>query len=140
MIYNEKVLQQLDDIVTTNVGKLPYTKGGDIYIEHSMIQTSRHGFVVFCTKDKRKVAETSNKITALAIAVQNNAGHVTSINTLLELDRQFSKHYMDILFHKHTISVTKDELKKEITEVRLDIAISACYKVRETIETYLYDK
>jgi hypothetical protein len=140
MKYKHSILKQLDDIVTTGVGKLPYTKGGDVYIEHSMIQTSRKGYVVFCTKNKCKIAETANKISALAIAVQNNKQRRDCINTLLDLDRQFSKHYMDILFHKHTISVTKDEIKKAITETRLDIAISACYRVREAIETYLYDK
>lgn len=140
MIYNEQVLKQLDDVISAGVGKLPYTKGGDIYIEHSMIQKSRKGFVVFDTKEKIKVSTVANKISAIAVAVQNNKGSVHSIHHIEELDRQFSKHYMDILFHKHTISVTKDEIRREITETRLDIALNACYKVREEISDYLYDK
>lgn len=140
MIYNEQILKQLDDVISAGVGKLPYTKGGDIYIEHSMIQKSRKGFVVFDTKEKVKVSTIANKISAIAVAVQNNKGSVHSIRHIEELDRQFSKHYMDILFHKHTISVTKDEIRREITETRLDIALNACYKVREEISNYLYDK
>lgn len=140
MIYNEQILKQLDDVISAGVGKLPYTKGGDIYIEHSMIQKSRKGFVVFDTKEKIKVSTVANKISAIAVAVQNNKGSVHSIRHIEELDRQFSKHYMDILFHKHTISVTKDEIRREITETRLDIALNACYKVREEISDYLYDK
>lgn len=140
MIYNEQILKQLDDVISAGVGKLPYTKGGDIYIEHSMIQKSRKGFVVFDTKEKVKVSTITNKISAIAVAVQNNKGSVHSIRHIEELDRQFSKHYMDILFHKHTISVTKDEIRREITETRLDIALNACYKVREEISNYLYDK
>jgi hypothetical protein len=140
MIYNEQILKQLDDVVSAGVGKLPYTKGGDIYIEHSMIQKSRKGFVVFDTKEKIKVSTLGNKVSAIAVAVQNNKGHVHNIRHIEDLDRQFSKHYMDILFHKHTISVTKDEIRREITETRLDIALNACYKVREEISNYLYDK
>ena len=140
MTYNQEVLQQLDDIVTAGVGKLPYTKGGDIYIEHSMIQTARKGFVVFDTKHKSKVAHVGNKISALAIAIQNNQNKQNNIRQIEHLDRKFSKHFMDVLFHKHTIRVTKDEIKREITETRLDIAINACYKVRDEIESYLYDK
>jgi len=140
MIYNEQILKQLDDVISAGVGKLPYTKGGDIYIEHSMIQKSRKGFVVFDTKEKVKVSTIANKISAIAVAVQNNKGSVHNIRHIEELDRQFSKHYMDILFHKHTISVTKDEIRREITETRLDIALNACYKVREEISNYLYDK
>lgn len=140
MIYDEKILKQLDEVVSAGVGKLPYTKGGDIYIEHSMIQTAKKGFVVFDTKEKRKVSYVSNKISALAIAIQNNSGNTSAIRQIEDLDRQFSKHYMDILFHKHSIRVTKDAIKREVCEVRLDIALNACYKVRETIENYLYDK
>jgi hypothetical protein len=140
MIYNEQILKQLDDVVSAGVGKLPYTKGGDIYIEHSMIQKARKGFVVFDTKEKIKVSTLGNKVSAIAVAVQNNKGHVHNIRHIEDLDRQFSKHYMDILFHKHTISVTKDEIRREITETRLDIALNACYKVREEISNYLYDK
>ena len=140
MTYKQEVLQQLDDIVSAGVGKLPYTKGGDIYIEHSMIQTARKGYVVFDTKYKTKVSHVGNKISAIAIAIQNNKGKDNNIRQIEHLDRKFSKHYMDILFHKHTIKVTKDETRREITETRLDIALSACYKVRDEIENYLYDK
>jgi len=49
-----------------------------------------------------------------------------------------SKHYNDALFYKHSMKTSKDPVKREITETRLDIAISESEKVRSLLDNYIF--
>ena len=48
-------------------------------------------------------------------------GHNVTANAI-DLDKVIEKNFSDAMFYSHTLRTTKDEMKKEVTETRLDIA------------------
>ena len=48
------------------------------------------------------------------------------------------KWYNDCIFYKHIMSTSKDEIKLDITETRLDIARDKTNSARESLDKYIY--
>lgn len=142
MTSTSQLAKLIEEIVNDGVIKLPFTKGGDIYVNHTMVQQSRRGYVVFDTKLKKKVCETFSKTAAVAVAKLNTheQGNDNSINDVLRIDERIGKWYMDCLFYKNTINTTQNEIKREVTQNRYDIAYDKVCHLKEDLETYLYDK
>ena len=56
------------------------------------------------------------------------------------LDNKVCKHYMDALFAKRTIEVSKDITRIESSEVKFDIATDKAWSSLAQIESYIFDK
>lgn len=138
MISN-KIIDELEEIVNKGLesGIIPVAKGNSIRIKHMVIRKSPNGFLIYNTKTNEQVARTFFKSTALAIA-KNLAEKRNIITTVLELDKLMLKHYTDAIFYKNTIKKTSDEFKKEVTRTRLDISIEEAYRVRSTLDRYIF--
>lgn len=138
MISN-KLIDELEEIVNKGLGSIavPVSKGNSIRIKHIVIRKSSSGYLIYNTKDNHQVAKTMFKSTALAIA-KNLAEDKDVVYTLLELDKLMLKHYTDAIFYKNTIKKTSDQFRKEVTQTRLSIAIEETYKVRNTLDRYIF--
>lgn len=138
MISN-KIIDELEEIVNKGLesGIMPVTKGNSIRIKHIVVRKSPNGYLIYDAKNNKQLARTMFKSTALAIA-KNLAEDKDIITTALYLDKMMLKHYTDAIFYKNTIKKTKDEFKKEVTEIRLSIAIEETNKVRNTLDRYIF--
>ena len=56
------------------------------------------------------------------------------------LDNTVCKHYMDALFAKRSIEVSKDITRIESSEVKFDIATDKAWSSLAHIESYIFDK
>lgn len=123
MKYDDKVSKELKKLIEENLdpSMFPYCKGNSIRIGGFIIRENRYGFNVHDMKEKCRVATTFSKTAAVAIA-KNLAKGCNVTTKATDLDRTIQKHYTDALFYAHTLRTTKDDLKKDITETRLDIA------------------
>lgn len=119
----DKVSQDLIKLIEENLdpSMFPYCKGNSIRIGSIVIRENKKGFHIHNIKDKSYIGTTFCKTAAVAIAKNLVAGNnVTS--KAMDLDRTIEKNYSDAMFFSHTLRTTNDEMKKEVTETRLDIA------------------
>jgi len=136
---SEYIAKQLEEIVNKGLEELPipYSKGNSIRIKHIVVRKSPKGFLIYDAKENQQVARTVFKCSALAIA-KNLAQGKDLVEKILILEDKMSKHYNDALFYKHSMKTSKDPVKREITETRLDIAISESEKVRSLLDNYIF--
>ena len=56
----------------------------------------------------------------------------------MEFDDTMLKHYNDAIFYRNSIRNTSDVNKREIREVRLDVAIQESQRVRSLLDRYIF--
>jgi len=135
---NKQILKDLQDIIEANLdaSMFPYKKGNSLRIAKFVIRESRAGFLIYDIELNCQVAKTFSKTAAVAFAKALHNGKDTT--KVLDLDRIIEKHYNDCLFYRHTIKKTKDEVKKEITTVRYDIAKSITTDAKRRLDSFIF--
>ena len=135
----EKLLNDLEEIVNRGLedSAIPYQRGNSIRIKHVIIRKSPKGYLIYDAKENKQVVRTYFKTTAVAIA-KNLAQGIDITETAMEFDDLMLKHYNDAVFYKHSIRNTTDASKREIREVRLDVAIQESQRVRSLLDRYIF--
>jgi len=135
----EKLLNDLEEIVNRGLedSAIPHQRGNSIRIKHVIIRKSPKGYLIYDAKENRQVVRTYFKTTAVAIA-KNLAQGIDITETAMEFDDLMLKHYNDAVFYKHSIRNTTDASKREIREVRLDVAIQESQRVRSLLDRYIF--
>ena len=102
---NPDLLEELKKLIEENIdpSMFPYAKGNSIRIGSLVIRKNKKGFNVHDLKTKDYIA-------------------TTFTTTAIDLDHVIEKNFADAMFYSHTLRTTKDEMKKDITKTRLDIA------------------
>lgn len=120
---NSNLVEELKKLIEENLdpSMFPYAKGNSIRIGSLVIRENKKGFHIHDLKTKDHIATTFSKTVAVAIAKNLAKGHNIIANAI-DLDKVIEKNFSDALFYSHTLRTTKDEIKKEVTETRLDIA------------------
>ena len=120
---NSNLVKELKKLIEENLdpSMFPYAKGNSIRIGSLVIRENKKGFHIHDLKTKDHIATTFSKTAAVAIAKNLAKGHNIIANAI-DLDKVIEKNFSDALFYSHTLRTTKDEMKKEVTETRLDIA------------------
>lgn len=135
---DEQILSQLEELVNSvDLSVIPYQKGNSIRIKHYVIRKAWHGYLIYDTKENKKVTSYYSKTAAVAhvhCCVHNRAFNITEI---AKLDNLLSKHHVDSLFYKNTIEKTKDELKRSVAELRLDIALTYTHDAKARLMQYI---
>ncbi len=135
----EKLIHDLEEIVNRGLedSAIPVARGNSIRIKHIVVRKSPKGYLIYNAKENRQVVRTYFKTTAVAIA-KNLAQGIDITETAMECDELMLKHYNDAVFYKHSIRKTDDEVKKDIREARLDIAIQESQRVRSLLDRYIF--
>lgn len=134
---DEQLLKQLEDIVNSvDLSVIPYQKGNSIRIKHFVIRKSAHGYLIYDVKENKQVASYYSKSAAVAhvYCTIHNIGEHYEIR---RLDNALSKHHIDSLFFKNTIEKTKDDLKRNVAELRLDIAMQHTENAKASLMQYI---
>lgn len=131
----------LEEIILAGLNNtpLPYKKGNSIRIGPIVIRKSKtQGYIIFDCENQKSIATTFSRVAALAIAK-----HYKNLNkhtTIKSIDNRIQKYYNDSLFYKHTIDKTKDAIKKEITEDRLELANAQIQTAQSLLEDIIFDQ
>ena len=135
----EQLLNDLEEIVNRGLedSAIPFARGNSIRIKHVIIRKSPKGYLIYDAKENKQVVRTYFKTTAVAIA-KNLAQGIDITETAMEFDDLMLKHYNDAVFYKHSIRNTTDASKREIREVRLDVAIQESQRVRSLLDRYIF--
>lgn len=120
---DKKLLNDLLKIIEENLdpSMFPYAKGNSIRIGGYVIRKNKYGYNIFDLKNKQPISCVFSKTAAVAIA-KNLAKGKNLVSKVESLDKIIEKNYNDAVFFNHSVQNTKDEFKKEISEMRLDIA------------------
>ena len=135
----EKLLNDLEEIVNRGLedSAIPHARGNSIRIKHVIIRKSPKGYLIYDAKENKQVVRTYFKTTAVAIA-KNLAEGINITETAMEFDGLMLKHYNDAIFYRNSIRNTSDVNKREIREVRLDVAIQESQRVRSLLDRYIF--
>ena len=135
----ENLLHDLEEIVNRGLedSAIPHARGNSIRIKHIVVRKSPKGYLIYNAKENKQVVRTYFKTTAVAIA-KNLAQGIDITETAMECDELMLKHYNDAVFYKHSIRKTDDEVKKDIREARLDIAIQESQRVRSLLDHNIF--
>ena len=135
----EKLLNDLEEIVNRGLedSAIPHQRGNSIRIKHVIIRKSPKGYLIYDAKENKQVVRTYFKTTAVAIA-KNLAQGINITETAMEFDGLMLKHYNDAIFYRNSIRNTSDVNKREIREVRLDVAIQESQRVRSLLDRYIF--
>ena len=143
MSFDKQLAKELEEIVVSGLTQvpIPYEKGNSIRVKNIVIRKHKNGYRIFDISTNKHVVTTFTKTAALAIAkVVGERGNSNDIKDIIALDHKVSKHYMDALFAKRAIEVSKDITRIEASEVKFDIATDKAWSSLAQIESYIFDK
>ena len=137
-----ELVKELENLINNKIDTsfFPYVKGKSIRIGHIIVrETKAKFFLVFDTKENKEIAKMFCKTSALALAkTMAKSREEADIKRIKELDHTISKNYTDALFYKHTMKVTKDDIKREVAEMRYDIAAETLWHAKGKLDTFIY--
>ena len=141
MTKTSKLAQDLDAIMEQGLQDvfIPYAKGKSIRIKNTVIRQSKQGFLVFDVKHSKRIAETFSKRGAIAYARCVSKNRKDQLETVLHLDQQLGKYYMDSLYAKNTIEKTSDRFRQESALTLFDIAKDKTYEYTCQLDDYIFD-
>ena len=135
------LVKELETLINNKIDTtyFPYVKGKSIRIGHIIVRETRaQFFLVFDTKENKEVAKMFCKTGAVALARSIVKNRTEAVDKIKRLDFTISKNYTDAIFYRHTIKVTKDDIKREIAEMRYEIAASATQDAKDKLDTFIY--
>ena len=143
MSFDKQLAKELEEIVVHGLAQvpIPYQKGNSIRVKNIVIRKHKNGYRIFDISTNKHVVTTFTKTAALAIAkIVAESGNSNDIKDIIVLDNKVCKHYMDALFAKRTIEVSKDSIRIQASETKFDIATEKAWSSLAQIESYIFDK
>ena len=143
MSFDKELAKELEEIIVHGLSELPipYEKGNSIRVKNIVIRKHKNGYRIFDISTNKHVVTTFTKTAALAIAkIVGERGNSNDIKDIIVLDNKVCKNYMDALFAKRAIEVSKDITRIEASEVKFDIATDRAWSSLAQIESYIFDK
>ena len=136
---SKQLINDLEEIIEQGLedGGLPVAKGNSIRINHIIIRKSPNGYLIYNAKENTQVARTMFKSTAIAIAKNLAAGRNITVQ-VLAYDTLLQKHFVDAMFYRNTIKITKDSATREIRETRLNMSVLETRRIRENLDKFIF--
>ena len=140
-----KLQKDLDEIMESGLKRvhMPYVKGKgkSVRIKNTIFRESKKegGYLIFDVATHKRVATTFSKRGAIALAKARARNDEYTQKTVLDLDQKLGKHYMDSIFHKHTIESTDDEFRRDAAEMRFEMAKDHTWSYICQLDEYIFD-
>ena len=138
---SQKIKKEFEEIILSGLAKtpLPYVQHDSIRIGKVVITPKSDGYNVYNLTTKQRLGKTLSKRGALALAkVCSNRCSSEQVQNILDLDRGYNKYEADCIFYLHTICKTKDDFKREMTEMRYDDATDRRDSYAEKINKFIF--
>jgi|TARA_B110000858_G_scaffold180395_1_gene217942 hypothetical protein len=136
---NNKLLTELEKLIEVNLdpSMFPYQKGNSIRIGKMIVRNSKKGFMIFDCQENKQIAITFSKTAAIALAKGLSKGNnITS--KIINLDKVIQKHYNDAMFYSNTLRNTTDNVKRDISKTRLEIAKLHTEDARDALDFIIF--
>lgn len=139
MKHTNKTVKELEKIIADGLSDLPipYQKGNSIRIGHIVVRENKHGYLVFDIKNKKRIAVTQFKTSAVAIA-KTFPKNPSAKNKITKIDNDLTKHYNDARFYKHTMNQTNDTIKRDAAHSRYDLSIIYTEMFKKKLDVYIF--
>lgn len=136
----DSLIKELEELVNKGLENslIPHVKGRSIRIKNYVIRESSKGYLIYDILENRQAARTQFKSSAVAIA-KNLAQGKDVINQVMIYDRELTKHYNDAVFYRNIIQKTENVSSKEVRKIRLDITLEETARVRNRIDSFIFD-
>jgi hypothetical protein len=136
----DSLIKELEELVNKGLENslIPHVKGRSIRIKNYVIRESSKGYLIYDILENRQAARTQFKSSAVAIA-KNLAQGKDVINQVMVYDRELTKHYNDAVFYRNIIQKTENVSSKEVRKIRLDITLEETARVRNRIDSFIFD-
>jgi|TARA_A200000159_G_C7115495_1_gene252554 hypothetical protein len=140
-----KLQSDLDEIMESGLQKvhIPFVKGKgkSVRIKNTIFRESKKegGYLIFDVGSHKRVATTFSKRGAIALAKARARNDEHTQRTVLDLDQKLGKHYMDSIFHKHTIEQTDDDMRREAAEMRFELAKDHTWSYICQLDEFIFD-
>lgn len=136
----DTLIRELEEIVNRGLehSLIPHVKGRSIRIKNYVIRESSKGYLIYDILENRQAARTQFKSSAVAIA-KNLAQGRDVIQQVMSCDRELTKHYNDAVFYRNIIRNSKDSYSREVRKIRLEITLEETARVRNKIDSFIFD-
>ena len=136
---NKTLLNELKSLIEDHLdpSMFPYQKGNSIRIGKIVVRESKKGFLIYDCQENTQIAITFSKMAALALAKSLSKGH-NKLKEVLELDQTIQKNYMDAVFFSHTLKISKDDFRKDVTLTRLEIAKARTARAKSALDSIIF--
>lgn len=136
----DSLIRELEEIVNRGLERnlIPHVKGRSIRIKNYVIRESSKGYLIYDILENRQAARTQFKSSAVAIA-KNLAQGRDVIDQVLMYDRELTKHYNDAVFYRNIIRNSQRSSDKEVRKIRLDITLEETVRIRNKIDSLIFD-
>jgi len=134
------LIKELEDIVNRGLedGAMPWVKGRSVRIKNHVIRESSKGYLIYDIEANSQVAKTQFKSSAVAIAKSLAQGKNVTKQVML-YDRDLNKHHNDAIFYRNVIKNSSDKSSREVREVRLELALGETTRIRNRIDSFIFD-
>jgi hypothetical protein len=137
-----ELAKELKNLINNKIDTsyFPYVKGKSIRIGHVIVRETRaQFFLVFDTKENKEIGKMFCKTSAVALARAVVIGlNKVAVEDIKRLDEVIGKQFTDAMFYKHTMKITKDDVKREIAEMRYEIAAETTKDAKDKLDTFIY--
>jgi hypothetical protein len=117
----DKAIKELQTLLLSKeLEDIPYVLENKIVIGNFLIKPANHGDYWLIDRRNHTKELFYNKLSAIAAAKNHNMLNVK--NEIRKLDKLLTKHSNDSIFYKHTIKKSKNSVRRESVQNRLDIS------------------
>ena len=137
---NNQIIQELSDLInrSIDIADFPYKKGNSIRIGGYAIRKKKSAYIIIDCSSNKIVQQLFSQTAAIALAKKLAKDDMQNHQEIVRLDQQLQKNYIDCIFYSHTIENTKDELKKQTTLDRYDIAKYRVEDATLALESHIF--
>lgn len=126
----------LDDIMFSDDFFTVVSKTKITFKNYSISKHEDHMWYV--AVGKYKIGKFTLKSSALAAAKLHSTGNFKKLKNVVDDDAQFSYHYVDAVFHLHTMQHSKDFVTRESAEHRYDLSVRRAKVIKRKVDILAY--
>ena len=136
----DTLIRDLEEIVDRGLehSLIPCVKGRSIRIKNHVIRESSNGYLIYDIEANRQIARTQFKSSAVAIAKNLAQGKDLTAQIML-CDRDLAKHYNDAIVYRNMIKKLNDKSGREVRKIRLELALEETTRIRNRIDSFIFD-
>jgi hypothetical protein len=134
-------IKKLEDLIEKSLQheSFPVVSNNRISIGRYVVKRTDLGYTVIDIVTKDKIAVTYSIAGAIAIAKKSNKSFNASlVKNILDIDKIIEKNDIDIMFFKNIMLKSKKADKRELAEIRYDVAKCRKETAQHKLEKFIY--
>lgn len=137
---NQHLAKRIDTFVTNNLQKhlVPSVQGNTILMGAYKIKKKSVGYNIYNLGSNRALYVVNTLEGAVALTKCLNKSNTDFCKTIIEYDKDLSKHEVDLMFYEHTLKKTTNDVLKDALRTRVDLAKVYKDKLKSKLESFIY--